>query len=65
MESGQCLEDMPGAKITSDLCLPPVDFVARYLIALTREMRIYNVFVASDVEGEKHGLQQQLGRRVW
>ena len=64
MESVQCLEDMPGAKITKDLCIPPVDFVSRYLIALAREKRIYTVFVASDVEGEKHGLQQLLGRKV-
>ena len=64
MESVQCLEDMPGAKITQDLCIPPVDFVSRYLIALCRKMRVYTVFVASDVAGEKHGLQQLLGTRV-
>ena len=64
MESVQCLEDLPGAKITGDLCIPPVDFVTRHLIALTRQTRIYTVFVASDVEGEKHELQQKLGRKV-
>ena len=64
MESPQCLEDIPGAQITQDLCIPPVHFVSQYLIALAREMRIYTVFVASDVAGEKHGLQQLLGRKV-
>ena len=64
MESVQCLEDMPGVSITQHLCLPPVDVVAQHLIALTRETRVYTVFVASDVEGEKHELQQKLGRKV-
>jgi len=63
MESIQCLEDMPKAKITKELCLPPTDYMARQLIALSRELRIY-VFVASDVEGEKHSLQQLLERKV-
>ena len=64
MESPQCLDDMPGAKVTQNLCLPPLDYVVRYLVALTRQKRVYTVFVASDVEGEKHGLQQLLGRKV-
>lgn len=65
MESVQCLEGMPGAKITKDLCIPPTDFVARHVIAMAREKRVYTVFVASDVEGEKHELQQKLGRKVF
>ncbi len=64
MASAQCLGDMPGAKITKDLCIPPVDFVSRHVIPLARSKRIYTVFVASDVEGEKHGIQQLLGTRV-
>lgn len=64
MESVQCLEDMPGVTITQQLCLPPVEAVAQHLVALTRATRVYTVFVASDVEGEKHELQQKLGRRV-
>ena len=64
MEACQCLEDMPGAQITPDLCLPPVDFVVRYLVDLTRRLRVYTVFVASDVTGETHQLQQLLGRTV-
>lgn len=64
MEAVQCLEGLPRAKITQDLCLPPVDFVVRHLVALTRRHRIYTVFVASDVAGEKHELQQKLGTRI-
>ena len=64
MESVQCLEDMPGALITEDLCIPSVNSVSQHLIALTRRTKIYTVFVASDVEGETHGLQQQLGSKV-
>lgn len=64
MESGQCLEGLPGATITKDLCIPPMTLVSRHLGNLARKTRIYNVFVASDVTGEKHGLDKLLGKRV-
>ncbi len=64
MEAIQCLEAMPRATITKELCLPAMDFVSQYLTALAQEKRIYNVFVASDVKAEEHGLQKLLGRKV-
>ena len=64
MESGQCLEDMPGAKVTKDLCLPPIDLVAKHVMSLVRQHGTRSVFVASDVTPDVHNLQQRLGRRV-
>ena len=37
MESGQCLEDIPGAKITKELCLQPMDVVAKHVLSLIQK----------------------------
>lgn len=64
MESGQCLEDIPNAKIDKDVCLPSMEVVKRHLLALLRKTGIKSLFVASDVEAEKYNMQTYIGRRV-
>ncbi|XP_064393051.1 GDP-fucose protein O-fucosyltransferase 1-like isoform X2 [Halichondria panicea] len=63
MESGQCLEDIPNAKIDKDVCLPSMEVVKRHLLALLRKTGIKSLFVASDVEAEKYNMQTYIGRR--
>ena len=65
MESGQCLEDVPGSKITKELCLPPMDMVTKHVMLLIRKYGTRSVFVASDVSPDKHGLKEKLGRKVY
>ena len=48
MESGQCLEDVPGSKVTKELCLPPMDVVAKHVMSLIRKHGSRSMFVASD-----------------
>ena len=64
MESGQCLEDIPGAVVTKDLCLPFIYMVAQHVIELVRKHGTKSVFVASDVPPDVHNLKQKLGRKV-
>ena len=64
MESVQCLESMPSVLITQSRCLPSMEEVKQYLLALTRKISIYSVFVASNVPAENHGHQQRLEGRV-
>ena len=64
MESGQCLEDIPGAKITKELCLPPMDMVAKHVLSLIQRYGTRSVFVASDVPPDVHGLKEKLGSKV-
>lgn len=64
MESGQCLEDVPGGKVTKELCLPPMDLVAKHVMSLIRKHGTRSVFVASDVPPDVHDLKQRLGRKV-
>ena len=65
MESGQCLEDIPGSKVTKELCLPPMDMVAKHVMSLIRKYGTRSVFVASDVSPNVHGLEEKLGRKVY
>ena len=65
MESGQCLEDIPGGKVTKELCLPPMDMVAKHVMSLIRKHGTRTVFVASDVSPDVHGLEEKLGNRVY
>ncbi len=64
MESDQCLEDVPRAKIDKDICLPSMEVVKRQVLALLRRTGVQSVFVASDVEAEKYNIQTYIGRRV-
>ena len=64
MESGQCLDDIPGSKVTKDLCLPPMDLVAKHVLSLVRKHGTRSVFVASDVAPDVHNLKQRVGRKV-
>ena len=64
MESDQCLEDVPGGKVTKELCLPPIDLVAKHVMSLIRKYGTRSVFVASDVPPDVHNLKQKLGRKV-
>ena len=65
MESGQCLKDVPRSKITKELCLPPMDMVAKRVMSLIRKYGTRSVFVASDVPPDVHGLEEKLGRKVY
>ena len=64
MESGQCLEDIPGVKITKELCLPPMDMIAKHVLSLIQRYGTRSVFVASDVPPDVHGLKEKLGSKV-
>ena len=64
MESGQCLEDLPRAKINQDICLPPVDLVSRHVLSILRKTGIKSVFIASDVDADVYNIQQYIGRKV-
>ena len=64
MESGQCLEAIPGSKVTKDVCLPSVDVVTRHIMSLIGEHGTMSVFVASDVSPDVHNVKQMLGRKV-
>ena len=64
MESGQCLEDVPGGKVTKEICLPSVDVVTRHVMSLIGEHGTMPVFVASDVSADVHNVKQMLGRKV-
>ena len=64
MESGQCLEDIPGGKVTKELCLPPIELVVKHVMSLIRKHGTRSVFVASDVAPDVHNLKQSLGRKV-
>ena len=64
MESGHCLDDIPGAKVTKELCLPPIDMVIKHVMSLIRKYGTRSVFVASDVAPDVHNLKQMLGRKV-
>lgn len=64
MESVQCLEDVPGSKVTKDLCIPSVDVVTKHVMSLIAEHGIMPVFVASDVSPDVHNVKQMLGRKV-
>ena len=65
MESGQCLEDVRGSKVTKDLCLPPMNTVAKHVLSLIRKYGTRSVFVASDVRPDVHGLSEKLGKKVF
>ncbi len=64
MESDQCLEDIPRAKINKDICLPSMEVVKQQVLALLRKTGIKSLFVASDVEAEKYNIQTYIGRKV-
>lgn len=64
MESGQCLEALPRALITNDVCLPSMEVVKRHVLTTLRKTGIKSVFVASDVDAEVYNIQQYIGRKV-
>ena len=64
MESGQCLEDIPGAVVTKDICLPSMNLVVQHVMSLIRKHGTRSVFVASDVSPDVHNLKEKLGRKA-
>ena len=64
MESPQCLEDLPEATVTQDLCLPSRELVASHIKSLAKKTGIKNVFVASDTNPNIPDLEERLGHKV-
>ena len=64
MESPQCLEDIPGALVTQELCLPSRELVARHIRTLVKRTGITALFIASDKDPDVPDLQQRVGAKV-
>ena len=64
MESPQCLEDVPGALVTQDLCLPSRDLMARHIRSLVKRTGIISLFIASDKDPDVPDLQRRVGTKV-
>ena len=64
MESGQCLEDRPGAKITQELCLPSTKQAAEQIGAAVRRTGHTAVYIATDAHPDFGQLQAALGSKV-
>lgn len=64
MESNQCLEDIPDATVTRDLCLPSMELVTRHISAIAKRTKTQHVFVASDVDPRLSYMKKKLGTSV-
>ena len=64
MESPQCLEDISGALVTKDLCLPSRELMARHIRSLVKRTGITTLFIASDKDPDVPDLQQRVGDKV-
>ena len=64
MESNQCLEHIPGAVVTKDLCLPSIELVTRHIADIAKKNSIQHVFVASDVDPKLNYIKEKLGKGV-
>ena len=64
MESGQCLEDMPGTKVTQELCLPSTNQAAKQIKAAVKRTGYTSVYIASDTYPDMSQLQAKLGSKV-
>jgi peptide-O-fucosyltransferase len=61
MESDQCLEDVPGATVTQELCLQTHEQIARHVKTLADSTGIHHVFIASDVDPRLSYIKKKLG----
>ncbi|KAL5499922.1 hypothetical protein EMCRGX_G011394 [Ephydatia muelleri] len=64
MESGQCLEDRQGAKVTQELCLPSTKQAAKQISAAVRRTGHTSVYIATDAHPDFTQLQAALGSKV-
>jgi hypothetical protein len=64
MESDQCLEDVPGATVTQELCLQTHEQIARHVKTLADSTGIHHVFIASDVDPRLSYIKKKLGPSV-
>lgn len=64
MESGQCMEEVPGATITRDLCLQSHEQITKHIQSLTKKTGIHHVFIASDVDPRLSYIKKKLGTAV-
>ena len=64
MESGQCLEDRQGAKVTQELCLPSTKQAAKQISAAVKRTGHTSVYIATDAHPDFTQLQAALGSKV-
>ena len=64
MESAQCLEMVPGATVTQELCLQSHEQIARHIKTLADKTDIHHVFIGSDVDPRLSYLKKKLGPSV-
>ena len=64
MESGQCLEDVPGTTITQELCLQSHEQITRHIKTLADSTGVRHVYVASDVDPRLSYIRKKLGTSV-
>ena len=64
MESGQCLEDVPGATITQELCLPSYEQITRHINTLADRTGVQHIFIASDIEPRLSYIRKKLATSV-
>ena len=64
MESGQCLEDIPDATITQELCLPSHEQMTKHIEALAKKNGVQHLFVASDIDPRLSYIKKKLGTAV-
>ena len=64
MESNQCLEGIPGAVVTKELCLPSMELVTRHIADVAKKNSVQYVFVASDVDPKLSYIKKKLGKAV-
>ncbi len=64
MESPQCLEDLPEATLTQDMCLPSRQIIAQHIQSVTQDLGISIVYISSDSDPDIPDLQRRLGPSV-
>ena len=64
MESGQCMEGVPDATITQELCLQSHEQITKEIMALVHDTGVQHVFVASDVDPRLSYIKKKLGPAV-
>ena len=64
MESGQCMEGVPDATITHELCLQSHEQITKQIKALVDDTGVQHVFVGSDVDPRLSYIRKKLGPAV-
>ena len=64
MESGQCLEELPGSTITTELCLQSDEQITRHIKTMADRTGVRHVFVGSDVDPRLSYIRKKLGNTV-